>query len=238
MSSLSKIPKRIPLPQLVVILLLLALLLLGAVPGYLQGHWKWQEPARVVTLGNLKQLRQTGLKVAGWQNLDQGEAPIGGHKWSRQIIQKQGEKTQALLLLLPQNGPRDQPQVEWTEIEGWQRWRIAQLRTLQFTAEQPQAKNSQTAKVEARFFRGSNREQTYAILQWYAWFNGGSAAPIKWFLADQLAQWHHKRVPWVAISIMIPIEPLGDIEKSWQLAESLGKTVQAALMTDSLLTSE
>jgi hypothetical protein len=32
----------------------------------------------------------------------------------------------------------------------------------------------------------------------------------------------------VAVSVLIPVEPLGDIEKSRQLAESLGQSIQAA----------
>ena len=87
-----------------------------------------------------------------------------------------------------------------------------------------------SAKVEARFFRAWTQRRTVAVLQWYAWSGGGNPAPSRWFFADQLAQLRRNRVPWVAVCLQIPIEPLGDIEASRPLAESLGKVVQTALM--------
>lgn len=149
---------------------------------------------------------------------------------------KKGDQTKAVLLLLPQTGSRDQPVVEWTEINSFWQWRVAQYRSANFTVK-PQGAGSNAAetKVEARFFRASTKnQQTFAVLQWYAWFNGGHSSPLSWFVVDQLAQWHRKRAPWVAVSIVIPMEPLGQVETTWNEAKSLGQTVQAALMAGPL----
>ncbi len=231
MISFDKFLKRYQFPKMAALLLLLVLLVVGAVPGYLTGNWQWKQPPSVASLKQLKQLRQTGLALPGWQTIEKREQVIGGHKWLLQIIKKQGEKTEAILLLQPQNGPKEQPEVEWTEINGWQRWQVAQYRSAEFSVKQPEVLTSNSpAKVRARFFRGYTEQQTFAILQWYAVPNGGYTAPISWFLADQVAQWRNSRVPWVAVSILIPMEPLGQVETTWPLAQSLGQTVQATLM--------
>ena len=227
MSLLKSTPAQFP--RVVALVLLLALLGLGAIPGYLTGHWSWAQPLPVVALKQIKQLRQTGLTLTDWRMLDHQQQPIGEHEWLIQNIQR--DQTKATLLLLPQNGPKDQPQVEWTDIDGWQRWRTDQYHSTQFTVEPSQVSGTTTpVQVEAQFFRGWNDQQTFAVLQWYAQPRGGHPAPVRWFLADQMAQWHSTRVPWVAVSIMIPIEPLGEVEKAWPLAQSLGHKVQAALM--------
>ncbi|MBO3462364.1 cyanoexosortase B system-associated protein [Aetokthonos hydrillicola Thurmond2011] len=219
--------KEYQFPQVIVLLLLLLLLVMGALPGYLSGHWQWQEPPRIINLKKLKQIRANGLSLPGWQNVAQREEMIGGHKWSYQIIEKQVPKTQAIVLLLPQNGPKDQPQVEWTEINSWGQWNVAQERLAEFHVKA--SKSNTETPIKARFFRASTKQQTFAVLQWYAWPNGGNPSPLPWFLADQLAQWRQQRASWVAVSILIPMEPFGKVETSWQQAESLGKSVHTTL---------
>lgn len=239
MFSFSKFLKQLQFPKIVVLLLLLMLLGIGAVPGYLTGRWAWTSPLPVHRLEQIKQLRQTGLTLPGWETLEQQQQTIGGRKWSAQVIKQEGKQTQAILLLLPQNGPRDQPQVEWTDINGARRWKTDQNRSAHFTVEPPQGlKSTAPAKVEARFFRGWNNQQTFAVLQWYAWSRGGHPAPSRWFWLDQLAQWRYTRVPWVAVSILILTEPLSEVETSWSIAQSLGQTVQAALMAGPFLKIE
>ncbi|MDZ8186516.1 MAG: cyanoexosortase B system-associated protein [Nostoc sp. ChiSLP02] len=236
MISLSKFFKENQLSQVTALLLLLLLLAMGGVPGYLTGHWQWKQPPPVAHLKELKQIRKAGLIVPGWQTIEQAEQQIGEHKWSLQVIKKEGAETQAIVLLLPQNGPSDRPEVEWTEINGWGRsrwgkWDVAQYRAAEFSVK-PSVKlaaNGET-KVEARFFRASTPQQTFAVLQWYAMPNGGNPSPFPWFVADQLSQWRKQRTPWVSVSILIPMEPLGQVETSWSVAQSLGETVQAALM--------
>ena len=236
----SKFFKENQLSQVAVLLLLLLLLAIGGVPGYLTGHWQWKQPPPVTTLKKLKQIRHAGLPLPGWQTIEQAEQQIGEHEWSLQVVKKEGSESQAILLLLPQNGPMDQPEVEWTDVNGWGRsrwgkWDIAQSRSAEFTVKPPAKLTSKVeTKVEARFFRAVTPQQTFALLQWYAMPDGGNPLPLHWFLADQLAQWRKQRTPWVGVSILIPMEPLGQVETSWPLAQSIGETVQAKLMADSL----
>lgn len=232
MISFSKFLKERRFSQVVALVLLLLLLAVGAIPGYLTGRWQWHDPPRVISLNQLKQIRQKGLTLPGWQTLEQREQEIGARKWSYQLIQKKGEQTKAILLLLPQNGPRDQPQVEWTEINSHWQWQSAQYRSAEFSVK-PKGSNA-ARKVEARFFRASTPQQTFAVLQWYAWPNSGNSSPLPWFLADQLAQWRKQRAPWAAVSILIFMEPFGQVETTWNDAQSIGQTVQAALMTGPL----
>ncbi len=240
MLSLSKFLHKKQLSHVAVLLLLLLLLLIGGVPGYLTGKWQWKQPPPVTSLKELKQIRTTGLTLPGWQTVDQAEQLVGEQKWSLQILKQEGSQAQAILLLLPQNGPMDQPEVEWTEINSWGRsrwgkWDIAQSRSAEFTVKQPPTlKSKAEVKVEARFFRVSTTQETFAALQWYALPNGGNTLPIRWFLVDQLAQWHKHRAPWVAVNILIPMEPLGQVETTWPLAQSLGETIQATLMAGPL----
>ncbi len=230
MISFSKLLKENQFPRLAALLLLLILLVIGAVPGYITGHWQWQKLPPITTIKQLRQLRQQGLNLPGWQTIEKSQQQIGGHKWLMQVNKKQGTQTQAILLLLPQSDSKDQPEVEWTEIQSWQQWNVAQYRLAEFTVKQP----STQVKVEARFFRASTMKQTFAVLQWYAFPNGGNPSPLRWFMADQLAQLRKQRAPWVGVSIMIPMEPLGQVETTWSLTKSLGETVQGALMAGSL----
>lgn len=236
MISLSKFlqEKQKQWNQVVVLLLLLLLLGMGGVPGYLTRNWQWQQPPSLTSLKQLRQIHKSGLTLPGWQTVEQGEEEIGGHKWSRQLLQainQESSKNQALLLLLPQYSPKNQPEVEWSEINSWgrsrwKRWDIAQDRSATFTVKDSKS----PVQVKATFFRASTPQNTFAVLQWYALPNGGDPSPLSWFVADQWAKLHKKRIPWVAVSIFVPIEPLGKVEKSWPLVKSLGETVQATLM--------
>ncbi|MGI2902002.1 cyanoexosortase B system-associated protein [Tolypothrix sp. VBCCA 56010] len=226
MISFSKLLKENQFPKLAALLLLLLLLVIGAVPGYLTGHWQWQKLPPITSIKQLRQLRQQGLNLPGWETIEKSQQQIGGRKWLMQINKKQGTQTQAILLLLPQTDSKNQPEVEWTEIQSWQQWNVAQFRPAEFTVKLA----STEVKVEAQFFRASTDKQTFAVLQWYAFPNGGNPSPIQWFVADQLAQLRKQRAPWVGVSIMIPMEPLGQVETTWSLTKSIGETVQRALM--------
>jgi cyanoexosortase B-associated protein len=99
-----------------------------------------------------------------------------------------------------------------------------------FTVKQLALINSpSTYRVKARFFRGTTQQQTFAVLQWYATPTMGNISPWRWFIADQIAQWRQQRVPWVAVSILILMEPLAETQQYWKLAQSFGETVQAEL---------
>lgn len=232
MISLSRFFKERQFLQIAALLLLALLLAIGALPGYFQGKWQWKEPPPIIKLGEIKQLRKTGLTLPGWKITQQQEQKLGSGKWSVQLMENEDSKQTAILLLLPQNGPKSQPQVEWTEINSWGRmqwgeWQVAQYREAQFMVEEPQLKDK--TEVKARFFRASSKNQTFAVLQWYAMPNGGHFSPLNWFWADQLAQWHKQRVPWIAVSLFIPMEPLGEVETTWEQIKSIGQTVQTRL---------
>jgi cyanoexosortase B-associated protein len=215
--------KQLPISRIILLLLLVVLVCIGTVPGYLAGgKWRWMSPPKVATLSELKAIKNTGLPLNGWQTVDKQLLPIGNHKWLKQDL-TDGAETKAILLLFPQNGPVDQPQVEWTDIQGTLSWKTDSDRIVEFTASD--------ARVTARYFRGWTKQQTYAVVQWYAWSTGGHPDPSQWFLVDRLAQLQNRRAAWVTISLLLPIEPLGDIEKSWDKAQSLAQTVQSSLMS-------
>ncbi|MGB3759448.1 MAG: cyanoexosortase B system-associated protein [Rivularia sp. (in: cyanobacteria)] len=232
MISLSRFFKERQFLQIAALLLLVLLLGIGALPGYFRGNWQWKQPPPITNLGEIKQLRETGLTLPGWKITQQQEQKLGSGKWSVQVMEKEDSSATAMLLLLPQNGPKSQPQVEWTEINSWGRmqwgeWQVAQYREAQFAVERPQPKEK--IELKARFFRASSNKQTFAVLQWYAMPNGGHFSPLHWFWVDQLAQWHKQRVPWVAVSLFIPMEPLGEVETTWEEIKSIGQTVQTRL---------
>lgn len=227
---------------MLVLLFLVVLIGLGALPGYLKGgNWSWQQPLSVATLKQLRSIRQTGIEVPGWRSATSKRVTIGGHQWSLQEIAPQAADPtstdpKVMLLLLPQNSNKSQPQVEWTDISSAQRWQQDSEQRLKFTAVVPSSGSrlATQAKVEANFFRGWNQRQTYAVVQWYAWTSGGHSAPSQWYWADRVTQLRRTRLPWVAVAILIPIEPLGDIETARPVAETLGRSVQTTLMQKAL----
>ncbi|HIK26745.1 MAG: cyanoexosortase B system-associated protein [Oscillatoriaceae bacterium SKW80] len=225
--------------KIILLLFLLNLCIFGALPSYLSGKWRWASPPEVTALPLLRKMQETGLTFHGWETVEKYILLIGGHNWlalelqrSPTIKNNHNQKTtsinKAMVMLMPQNDHTDQPQVEWTDINGLQQWKIDSFRRIEFTA--AVSPKQPTVTVKANFFRSWNQQQTYAVLQWYATPEGGNPSPSWWFWADRRAQLSNRRVPWVAVNIVIPIEPLGDIEKLRSLAESLGQTVQLALM--------
>lgn len=221
--------------KLLIALFVLAIAAVPVLPNYVTQRWSWRSPPEVPGLELLRALEQQGLAVSGWESRDQQEVEISGHTWSLQTLAApQPDAPPVLLLLRPQTWHRDQPQVEWMDINGIQHWTVDRRQPLRFTAPtQP------PTQVTARFLRGWNQQQTYAVLQWYAWSTGGSPAPSRWFWADQRAQWRDRqRMPWVAVCLMIPIKPLGEIEPVRSLAESLGQRVQTALIEQALRSSQ
>ena len=230
--------------KIILLVFLIILMGLGTVPGYLKGSWRWQKPLQVTNLKQIRNLQQTGISLPGWQTLNQQPIEIGGHKWSFQAIGRDAQN-QAILLLRPQRDDKDMPQVEWVDLRGFRWWQTDQPRQWQtdrfgrsqFTVPST-TPGGQPIQVEAQYFRqwiqDRNFSGTFAVLQWYAWSTGGNPEPSSWFFADQIAQWQGSRLPWVAVSILIPIEPLGEIEPVWPLAQSLGQTVQSALIAQAL----
>ncbi|NJR76930.1 MAG: cyanoexosortase B system-associated protein [Scytonema sp. CRU_2_7] len=112
----------------------------------------------IPTLKELKQIRKVGLTLPGWQTVEQQERIVGDRKWSLQTIQKEGSDKKVILLMLPQNGPMDQPEVEWMEVKSFWQWEIAQERDVEFTVKAPSdSPTKNDVKVKAMFFRGSTK---------------------------------------------------------------------------------
>jgi cyanoexosortase B-associated protein len=208
---------------------LVGLLLLGllatSLPGYLQGgRWSWQRPPGTAQLGTLRKLRETGIVVPGWQTQGQATFKLGNNKWSKQLLERpsqadpKAEPESAVLFLRAQHDNKTQPEVEWADFRGLNRWTEDEARSVTIRP-----------GVTARLVRGWTRDRTHALLQWYAWPQGGSPTPIDWFVQDRQAQLRGDRVPWIAVSIVLPMEPLGDLAKVEAEAKALGGVVQEAI---------
>lgn len=237
------------------VLFVLAIAAISTLPNYITDSWTWANLPNLENTQSLKTLQQQGLPLVNWQILEQQTVEIGGHKWSYQSMAPAelslselsstapfSTTTDAIdlpqsvvLLLRPQTWHRDLPQVDWIDINGTQGWTEDSQRRLRFTVSSADSQQK-PVQITARFFRGWNQARTYAVLQWYAWPQGGSSAPSHWFWVDQWSQWHDRqRTPWIAVSLFFPIKPLGDIEAARTQATALGKLVQSTLMQNSLL---
>ncbi len=206
--------------KLVLLVFLLGLLLVGAMPHYLTQKWPWKAPPPVAHLAELRAIRKVGLPIANWKTTQGKPLELGEHKWYQQAIAKGSQS--ATVLLLPQGGPTQQPQVEWNDIQSIQRWQRDSDKTL--TIAPPNA-----AAFSPRLSRAWTPTHTYAVIQWYAQSNGGSAIPSRWYLADRIAQWQRQRVPWVAVSVQMPMEPLDDLSKYEAGAIALAQDIQSSL---------
>ncbi|WP_071518678.1 cyanoexosortase B system-associated protein [Geitlerinema sp. PCC 9228] len=209
--------------QLGLFVFLIAIAAIGVVPTYLRGRWLWSDdPIPVDNIDRLRQLRETGIDLPGWETVDANPVQMGGRKWIFQQMQANDRDQTAYLLLRPQVDAKDQPQVEWTDVDGWQQWKTDSRQSLQFDVSAP--------TVHARYYRAWQPAETFAIAQWYAFANGGGhASPSQWFWRDRQAQLQGDRVGWVAVSLMVPIEPLDDLENYTTEVKELAQTVQTAL---------
>lgn len=232
-----KLIEKLQKNKIVLIVFLIVMLAVGAVPAYITGNWSFANPPVINNFKSLRSIKENGLRVPGWENENYQEVKISGHKWLVQTL-KAGDRS-AILLVLPQNGPKDKPQVEWMDINSLYRWKTNSYQKKRFKVELTSATENLPATltpgeeiaVESRFFRGWSNRQTYAVVQWYAWPSGGSPAPSSWFWSDRFAMLFQKsRVPWIAVNIQIQIEPLGEIEPYWPLVESLAEKVHLSLI--------
>ncbi|MEL6813557.1 MAG: cyanoexosortase B system-associated protein [Cyanobacteria bacterium J06598_3] len=242
--------------KLIVVAILTLFVVISAVPQYM-GGWSWSAPLKLPQSSRvaLQAMPEQGVPLSGWITQEQAAIKLGGQSWSIQqfaadrnsrdpAVQASLKRqlTSLVLLLRPQVYGADQPTVEWLDVKGSQGWetdsyqKIAFDLTLQNEGDSRSKstenidQNGRTVRINTDFFRAWSKEQTYAVLQWYAWPTGGSPSPAKWFWADQKVQWRrHQRMPWVAVSLWLPIEPLGDISPYQDLAKSLGKSVHQTL---------
>ena len=226
-----------------VVAILALFVAVGALPRYI-GEWPWANDPTVPNKSALIAVKAQGLPILGWQTQEQTTTKLGGQTWSIQQLTAEPETRRAIapespddifLLLRPQVWYADQPEVEWVDIQGSQQWKTDNRQKLSFSASRSASdaasNNAQTVPVSSDFFRAWNQNQTYAVLQWYAWPTGGSPSPARWFWTDQIAQWQrNQRTPWVAVSLWLPIEPFSDISLHRAMAASLGEIVQKTLL--------
>lgn len=222
---------------------------IGALPRYM-GDWPWASNPTVPNKSALIAVKEGGLPIPGWQTQEQATIKLGGETWSIQQLAAAPETRQAIapespadifLLLRSQVWHADQPEVEWVDIQGSQNWKVDSRQKLSFSVPSPSQGKQPTSpvKVTGDFLRARNQDQTYAVLQWYAWPTGGSPSPAKWFWKDQISQLQrNQRTPWVAVSLWLPIKPFSDISKQQAMADSLGKTIQATLLESVFIDTE
>ncbi|NJL45411.1 MAG: cyanoexosortase B system-associated protein [Leptolyngbyaceae cyanobacterium SM2_3_12] len=213
---------------------LAALAAVAILPAYFTGQWPWVATPQVMQIDQLKALQSQGLELPGWEQTSHQQVTINQQDWSFGEYTPQNSSTESVpgdrvaLLLLPQPWHSNQPQVEWLDITGAQQWQIDSRQRL--AVADPA---NPSARFQARFFRSWNGRQTFAVLQWYAWPGGGHPSPSHWFWANQWSQLTSRTLtPWVAVSLLIPIDPMGDIIAYAPLAMELGAQIQRQLEAD------
>jgi cyanoexosortase B-associated protein len=218
--------RRVPVILVVVFAVLVAI---AALPHYLSGEWPWSKPLEVPRIGQLQALRTEPLDIPDWNLVNHQEVNISGNRWSLGEYQPTATSESlgfpaVVLLLRPQPWHTNQPEVEWVDINGAQEWRTDNQQTLRFSI-------ADGSSVTARYFRGITPQRTFAVVQWYAWAKGGHSSPNRWFWLDQMRQWQRReRLPWVAVSLLLPIEPVGNIDNHADNAEAIAQAIQTALV--------
>ncbi|MEM9149427.1 MAG: cyanoexosortase B system-associated protein [Cyanobacteria bacterium P01_F01_bin.3] len=238
------LPRNITKKSTVTLIVIAALALfiaVSALPRY-ASSWPWSNPLKVPNQPALQAIRDEGITLPGWLPDEQVKTKIGGDTWSIQQLSAaddgpfaKASPSTIFLLMRPQVWEADQPEVEWLDLKGAQQWQTDSHQSLRFKVSVNSRINSvddsETIRINTDFFRAWSKEQTYAVLQWYACPTGGSPSPAWWFWADQKAQWQHrKRMPWVAVSVWLPIEPLSDIGIYEATATDLGTAVHQELL--------
>jgi cyanoexosortase B-associated protein len=107
------------------------------------------------------------------------------------------------------------------------------VRSHTFTTDDP------AATVHARIFiardspetRVVASRQTVVVAQWYAFDDGGHFSTAHWFWRDQWAQLRHQRVPWVAVSLRLPVDPSSTLDDVTPQVTELSQAVQTSLST-------
>ncbi len=200
--------------------LLAAMITAVAVPQYLSGQWPWHSPPGVAQIRAIRNLKETGLTIDDWSEDFQQKISIGGSQWSvQQLTHVNGAApAQMILFLKPQGQSDDQPEVEWIDLEGAQKWQTSNPRRLRI------------GTLRINTFRAWTSHQTFAVAQWYAMPESGHPAPHHWFWRDQKYQWiRGERLPWVAVSLLVPMPPLGDVSLFYSELERLSQLVQMSL---------
>jgi cyanoexosortase B-associated protein len=222
--------------QWVLVAVLAGLVAIAALPNYLAGQWPWSTDMPVPQLQEMRELNQTPLSLSGWDVTLHETVKIGGSDWALTEYRAAGSDSVDAktfgLLLKPQKSADKQPEVEWVDLQGAQGWRVNDLQTVRMSAED---QTGQPVQVSTRYFRGLNENGTLAVMQWYAWPTGGHFAPGRWFWADQARQWQQReRMPWVAVCVLLPIEPVGDIRPHTEAMVAIAQAIQENLLVTAL----
>ncbi len=145
---------------------------------------------------------------------------MSGGQWSVQQLTQTDDSTpqQMILFLKPQGQAKDQPEVEWIDLTGAQKWQTSHQRRLRM------------GSLVVDTLRAWTDRQTFAVAQWYAMPDSGHPAPYHWFWRDQKYQWNRgERLPWVAVSVLVPMAPLGEVSLVYSDLEHLSQLVQASI---------
>lgn len=232
----------------VAIALFVILLLLGAIPNYLQGN----PPIDTIPdapIASLQQLTEEGLSLDNWTTVDRQSVRLGPNQWIMQTLAWNGDDStdspsncgsrtgcdRATVLMSPQrvqSGTSAQPQMEWLDVRG-----LGRAQGQNWTEDQHQQINvrfsndqGQDTTVQARYFRGWTEQRSFAIAQWYAWETGGNPSLVRWFWRDRMARLQGRRVPWVAVSLVVPIEHLSSVEAARPFIKSFVQQVHQAII--------
>jgi len=216
------------------IAVLAALVAIAALPSYFSGQWPWSHELPVPHIEELRTLIEEPLTVPGWEYTFHQEVSIGRERWTLAEYRRVGEPEELGdtfgLLLRPQRSGDQQPEVEWVDLQGAQSWQVDNRHKVRWLVE-PGA-GADALSVTTQYLRGIDARNTFAVMQWYAWPSGGHFAPGKWFWADQAQQWQQRqRLPWVAVSVLLPIEPVGDIRRHTAAVTEIAQAVQQGLLT-------
>ncbi|MBR8831561.1 MAG: hypothetical protein N5P05_003046 [Chroococcopsis gigantea SAG 12.99] len=202
--GLWKTLRRLPLNYTILLILLFCLSVGSVVPQLLTGKFSWGDVPKIANLGaNMTNIRENGINLPGWNSQQQKVLNLGEGKWSLQLLEQSGEPP-TILLLLPQTYHRSHPGVEWSDLRSVFHWNSDPVTTLNFPT-------TGGHEVTARFFRGWDK-RTFAVVQWYAFPDGGHYSPSRWYWSDQWAQLRGGRVPWVAVCLQVMIEPTKSLE--------------------------
>jgi cyanoexosortase B-associated protein len=219
------LPMRWVKPGLVALLMVLMAAVMA--PAYLTGQWPWVTAPQLTDadLAALNTLRNNGLEIPHWSPPQHQVITLNRQDWSVNeytTTDATALAQQMVVLLYPQPWHNNQPQVEWVDLAGVQNWRVERRQRLQLRDGQ------HPLPVQANWIQGHNRQQTFVALQWYAWPGGGHPAPQRWFWANQRSQLTtHTLTPWVAVTLLVPVPPLADVNpyQAW-MAELGGEVHQ------------
>lgn len=217
---LDKVKKKIPGNYLLLLGLLLFLILGGILPNLISGQWSWMDQPRIGNIQKMQALRKSGIDLPNLTTIDQRQAQIGEGEWSVQMVESPDGK-RITVLLKPQVYYKDQPEVEWSDINSIGRWNTGETTGLTIPTQSG-------GKATARFYRAW-KQNTFAVVQWYAWLGGGHYDPSVWYWLDQWAQLKRQRVPWIAVSLHIPLEPTKELQTLTPFALNLAGEVQSNL---------